>query len=202
MKKERTMNKLVRLIQTYLLIGLPFVLACMARKSITPSEMMLQETFRFTNILWEILSFNLMLWFTVLIIFLAMLVAVPSVREKTLRRLANLKERDEREEYITGKASRAAYISTLSLMIFFLFFSIFSFSYYRVPENQAIHGKRNTISVNAEFNLLGDSQIIYSPGTEMVFTTKNLSLSPASILFILIGWQLLAFNLAARKEQD
>ncbi len=188
------MNKVIRFIQTYLVCAFPFVIACMARK---------QESFTNTSLTWELLSWNLMLWFVVLIVFLVMLVTMPRVREKTLRRLANLKERDEHEEYITGKASRAAYISTLSLMIFILFFSIFSFSYYRLPESQAIDGKRNTVSVNAGFNLLGgDSQIIYSPGTEMLFTTKDFSLSTSSILFILIGWQLLSFNIAARKEQD
>ncbi len=94
------------------------------------------------KILWEILSWNLMLWFLILILFLILLVAFPTVREKTLKRLANLKDSDEREECITGKASKTAYISTLSLMMLFLLFSIFTLNVHRVAEEQAIHGKR------------------------------------------------------------
>jgi heme/copper-type cytochrome/quinol oxidase subunit 2 len=191
MKKDNIVNKIIRFIQTYLVVAFPLVLLCMARKPTPPVE---------NNFLWEILSWNLMLWFAVLVVFLVMLVILPAARERTLCRLANLKERDEREEYITGKAARASYIATLSMMILFLFFSIFSFSYYRLPENEATNGKRTTISVSAGFNLLGDNQLVYSPETEMIFSTKSYSLSSAAMLFILIGWQLAVFNLVARRE--
>src|SRR3990167_10072027 len=110
------MNKVSRFIQNYLIFGFPFVLACMIWETIQPDIQFERSTSLITKALWEILSWNLMLWFGFLILFLIFVVIIPSIRERTLRRLANLQERDEREEYISGKASRVAYISTLSLM--------------------------------------------------------------------------------------
>lgn len=196
------MNKITRIIQTYLLIAFPFVLACMLWQMFSPDTWKSTDVSAFTKMLWQALGINLMLWFVMLIIFLAMLIIFPRVREKTLRGLANLKERDEREEYITGKASRAAYISILSLTIFFLFFSLVSFNIYRVPENQAVNGKRTFATLSIGFSLQDKTQ---APDTtlsqkEILFSSKNFSLSISSILILLLAWQLGIFNLTARKE--
>ena len=115
------MNKIIRYIQNYLICALPFVIGCMVWETIQPDIQFGKSSSIIAKVLWELLSWNLMLWFAFLVLFLISLVAISSVREKTLRRLANLHERDEREQYITGKAARAAYISTLSFLILFLF---------------------------------------------------------------------------------
>ena len=194
------MNKLIRFIQLYLLIGLPFVIACMIWSNARTENEVLQSAGFFAKASWEILSWNLMLWFAVLIIFLVILVVVPSARENTLRYLANLKERDEREEYITGKAARAAYISTLSLIIFFLFFSVFSLSVFFMPKDQ-LHKKRITVAIHVGINLLEGTKPEIIPQGEVLFATKNIMPSSSSILIILLAWQLLIFNYTARKEQ-
>ena len=201
------MNKLIRFIYVYLIVGLPFVIACMIWSDMrSENEIMQQASGFFIKAAYEILAWNLMIWFAVLIIFLAMLVAVPSVRENTLRHLANLKERDEREEYITGKASRAAYISTLSLMLFFLFFSLFSLTIVRFPADQ-VNPKRHmvvNISIGASLWDSPKPESNHMEGTvagEVLFATKNIMPSSTSILIILLAWQLLIFNYTARKEQ-
>src|SRR5262245_19232233 len=109
------MNKTMRILQNYLIYALPLVITCMIWSTFNQKS---KSNFFLVRGLWEILSWNLMAWFAILIVFLALLVIFPAVRERTLKRLANLKERDEREQYITGKASRSAYIATLSLLIF------------------------------------------------------------------------------------
>ncbi len=200
MKKEQVVNKLIRYIQFYLLIGLPFVIACMVWSNARSESEVLQNAGFFAKASWEILSWNLMLWFALLIIFLVMLVAIPSVRDNTLRHLANLKERDEREEYITGKAASAAYISTLSLVIFFLFFSVFSLSIFFMPKDQ-LHKKRITVAIHVGINLLEKTNPEIIPQGEVLFSTKNIMPSSSSILIILLAWQLLIFNYTARKEQ-
>src|SRR5258708_7039786 len=100
MKVERVMNKIIRFIQNYLVIGLFFVIFLMASSYLSylqnnsaSSASVVAKVFS------EILSWNMIIWFATLIIFLIMLVTIPAVREKTLKRLANLKERDEREQY-------------------------------------------------------------------------------------------------------
>lgn len=194
------MNKSISWIQTYLLYSLPFVLICMAWGTISPEKEILADPTLFTKIAWELLSWNLMLWFAVLVLFLVLLVAVPQAREKTLKRLANLKERDEREQFITGKASRAAYISTLSLMILLLFLSAFSLNIYRVPESEAINGKTGTISMGLSFSLLDKPQVEINSENKTIFETKDIPLSKTAIILILVIWQIGVFSFTARKE--
>jgi MFS family permease len=194
------MNKLIRSIQNYLLFALPFVLIGMVWSTLYPEKEILAEPTFLTKAAWEILSWNLMLWFAVLCFFLILIVALPEAREKTLKRLANLKERDEREQFITGKASRAAYISTLSLMILLLFFSVFSLNIYRVPENEAIHGKTRMVSIGLGFSLLDKPRVETNSENKVIFETKDIPLSKTAIILTLIIWQLAVFNFTARKE--
>lgn len=195
------MTKTVRAIQSYLIYALPSVLACMAWETVSTEKEILQGASLFTRALWEILSWNLMLWFGVLISFLILLVAAPEAREGTLKRLANLRERDEREQQITGRAARTAYISTLSLLVLFLFFSIFSLNIYRVPESDAINGKTGTVAIDLRFNLLDQLRIQSSENSnQTLFESRDIPLSKTGILLILILWQLAVFNLTARKE--
>lgn len=195
------MNKVIRFIQNYLILGLPFVVVCMVWETIYPEIEFVESSSMFTKFLWETLACNLMLWFIVLILFLFSLVVLPSIREKTLRRLANLKERDEREQYITGKASRAAYIATLSLMLFFLFFSMFTLNIYSVPKEQAIAGHRHRATINFGFSLHNNFAIKKIPEEKILFDSKDISLSNPAMILILLSWQLLVFNFTARKEQ-
>ncbi len=194
------MNKFIRLIQNYLIYALPFVLICMAWDTMSSEKEILSNASIFTKAAWEVLSWNLMLWFIVLIVFLLMLVVFPMAREKTLKRLANLQERDEREQYITGKASRAAYISSLSLLIFFLFFSIFSLNIYRKPASEAINGKTGSVAIGLQFHLLDQARVEKNSSGEVIFESKDIPLSKSAIILILIIWQLGVFNWTARKE--
>ncbi len=189
-----------RIIQNYLLFSLPFVIICMIWNTISPEKEILLNPTIFTKFVWEILSWNLMLWFAVLILFLVMLVIVPTTRESTLTRLANIKERDEREEYITGRASRVAYISTLSVMLLFLFISIFTINIYRAPESEAVNGKRGNVSIGLSLNLLDEPKVESNTSGEVIFESNDIPLSKSAIILILIAWQLLAFNISARRQ--
>lgn len=196
------MNKIIRIIQNYLLIALPFVLICMAWETIYPDIQYGKNASALAKMCWDILGINLMLWFSMLAVFVICMVTVKSVREKTLMRLANLKERDEREEYITGKAARAAYISSLSLMILVLFFSMFTVRVSTItPVPPANH--HLSVGIGLGFSLLNktESQNI-SDKANVLFDSKEFSLSSPAIVLLLLGWQLLVFNYVARKEQS
>ena len=195
------MNKAIRYIQSYLICTLPFVFACMAWGTIRAENEILKDASFLTKASWELLSWNLMLWFSVLILFLVLLVVWPEAREKTLKRLANLKERDEREQYITGKASRTAYISTLGLLVFFLFFSVFSLNIYRLPESEAINGKTGTVSIGLGFSLLDKPRIETSPiAGKALFQSRDIALSKTAIILVLLFWHLGSFNFTSRRE--
>ena len=194
------MNKFVRWTQNYLLFALPFVLICMAWSSLKSEKEIIAGASFLVSAAWEVLSWNLMLWFVALIVFLVVMVAVPSVREKTLVRLANLKERDEREEFITGKASRTAYVSSLSVLIFLLFFSIFSVNISHRPEaERAIDGKTKTLAIGLGFSLLDKPRTEVSQD-KVIFESQDIPLSKTGIILIVLLWQLAAFSIAARRE--
>ena len=202
------MNKIIRFVQNYLIIGLPFVIICMGWSTFYPEDQFLAGYSTITKMIWTILSMNLLGWFVVLILFLTLSVAVSSIREITITRLANLKERDEREQYITGKASRAAYISTLSLTLFFLFFSVFQLNIIRAPKPQGLDAAHHSTAINLKFHFSlsnkgqreNQTPTATVPGEQVIFDSENISLSPPAILLVLLCWQLLIFNLTARKE--
>jgi hypothetical protein len=199
MRVETSMNKLVRLIQNYLIVGFPFVIALFLWEYFLDKNSNMT-----TGTLRAILSINVMVWMSALIVFLIMLVILPAVREKTLRRLANIKDRDEREEYITGKAARDSYIATLSLMIFLFFMSIFTLQLRPITENQGIKGKPHwALEMNIGFQFVDKaaSNDIVTMKSKPVFSTENITPSKPAMILILMCWQLLIFNLSARKEQ-
>ena len=88
------------------------------------------------------------------IVYLFIIVASSDAREKTLKRLANIKDQDERDEYITGKASRTAYLASFSLLIFLLFISIFSVTIGNLPQDQAVNGKTGYLKIGFNFDLI------------------------------------------------
>jgi hypothetical protein len=190
------MNKAFRIIQNYLIYAFPFMLLNMGWGAIRHGK---YENIFIKGII-EVLDWNLMLWFAALIIFLIFIVSVPMAREKTLKRLANLKERDEREEYITGKALRGAYLATLSLLIFLLFMSIFNLNIYKTPESKAVDGKTGVLSIGLGFKLLDEPKVTTNSENKMIFETKDIPLSKTAILLILLFWQVASFNLYARRE--
>lgn len=193
------MNKITRYIQNYLIVGLPFVILCMVICTINPefhSDNYIQ------NILYHILPINLVLWFTTLIFFLILLVTVTPVREKTLSRLANIQGRHEQEEIITGRASRSTYISSVALTILFLFFSLVSVTFAKLPPNQQLQNPKHhyILSISVGFTLL-DKTKTNVDHANVIFNSKDYMPSTALFLTLLLAWQLVGFNLSARKEK-
>lgn len=193
------MNKTFRYVQSYLILGLPLVIALMVWNTIYTQEEIFSHNSIIQKILFNALVVNIFAWFITLIAFLITLVACPSAREKTLMRLANLKERDEREEYITGKASRATYLSMISVMILFLFFSLFSVDLRKTPKEA--NGQHNlSISLGVHFTLLDSPTINKTP--DVLFESRDIPLSKSAIILFFICWQLAVFNITARRIKD
>lgn len=192
------MSKFIRYAQTYLIFGLPFVVAASIWSGHVPSGGLPSEASFGIRALWEVLSWNLMLWFLVLILFLIVLVANPASREQTLRRIANLKDRDEREEYLTGKAARTSYISTLAFAMFLLFASVFKFSFSNLPEDKSVNGDRHIVSIGLSFDFFGSLEPENKDG-QAIIEVRRLPFSNSTILLGLILWQLASFNLTMRK---
>lgn len=189
------MKSLIRIVQTYLLCGLPLVLICMAWGSLHDESEIVSTPSLPVRLAWEILSWNLMAWFAILIFFLLALVFSGDARENTLTRLARIRERDEREEFITGRASRAAYVSGLALLIALLFFSMFSLHIVR-----PVGGERGSLSLSMGFSLWDKPTETVDAAGGTLLEVRQLPLSKAAILLTLLIWQIGAFALSARRE--
>jgi hypothetical protein len=195
--------------QNYLLYGFVFVIALLIWGAwlayFSPLGLITDNNI-VIRILHELLSYNLIFWFANLVLYMVFLVVIPSVREKTLSRLANLQERDEREEYITGKAARASYIATLSLTLFFLFFSLINI--YLSKLNQTNPEKPgHSVGIGIHYSFFSKSKVIETSNESneqvaIIFDTNQFSLSSSTIILMFLGWQLLIFNLAARRERS
>lgn len=200
------MNKLFRYMQNYLMYGFLPVVAMIGWSFFHENDISAQNVVinnPFVNFIYDLLSYNIMLWFATLILFMIGLIIFPAIREKTLRRMANLQERDEREEYITGRAARASYLATLSLTLFFLFLSMFNFSYSKLEKTSPDKPGHN-ISIGFGYHFFGDvvTENKNEKGVSRIFDSTNYTLSGSTLLILLLGWQLLIFNLNARKFSE
>ncbi|ABS76761.2 hypothetical protein CbuD7D7780_05740 [Coxiella burnetii] len=199
------MNKISRYMQNYLLYGFLFVIVLLIWSGFLahfPSLNVVADSNMLIRILHELLSYNLMFWFLTLLLYMVFLLLIPSIRDKMLRRLANLQERDEREEYITGKAARASYLATLSLTLFFLFFSLININLSKLHQSDP-QKPGHSVGISLHYSFFNKSEIKTSPDgkANTVFDLSQFSLSSSTIILIFLGWQLLMFNLAVRRER-
>lgn len=161
------------------------------------AEWIFSKTPRIFN---TILGFGLMIWFITLTVFLFVMITQSSIRERSLKKIANIKDQDERENYISGKASRAAYLSSLSLMLFFLFYSVCGVSLNKFTHPAQNGGHKYSISMKFDYHIMNEAKA-NNPNFEKVFDTQALIPSTSTILLILIALQLLAYNFSIRREK-
>jgi hypothetical protein len=193
------MKKVNMWLQNYLVFSLPFVVVCEIWGSIQSDREILVNGSFLEKAAWEVLSWNLMIWFLCLIIFLILMVFVPSTRDIVTRRIANIKERDEREIYITGQASKKAFTSTLSLLVFLFFISIFTFNVSKIPPEEIINNRAKSLSIGFNFKLTDDPKIEKDQAGQVLMESKDIPLSKSAILLLLIVWQISMFGFSARK---
>jgi hypothetical protein len=198
-------NKLCHYMQNYLLYGFVLVVALLVWGigiAYFSPLYLISDSNIVVRIIHELLSYNFMLWFSTLVLYMVFLVVVPNFREKTLRRLANLQERDEREEYLTGKAARASYMATLSLTLFFLFFSFININFSKLNPTDPQKSK-HSMSVGIHYSFFNKSETKESSNEQVttIFDTRQFSLSGSTIFLMFLGWQLFVFNLVAKRER-
>lgn len=187
-------------LQTYLLIGLPFVIACATWQSFTPEREIAESDSGLTTFIWDVLSWNVVMWFGALVILLATILFSSSIRKEIISRIADIKDRDERDVQITANAAKNSFIASLAFMIVLLFLSVFSLSMSPIPPAQQYDGKTKQVHISMNFRLFdenpGKSDLSNTGG----FNSRDFSPSASACLLALITWQLLSFRLSARKE--
>lgn len=173
----------------------------MAWSSIQTKRVILDHNSLLLRMAWEVLSWNLMMWFLILFFYLILLVVHPSTRETTITRLTRIKERDEREQIITGQAARSSFLVTLSLLILLLFVSVFSVDVSKVPETEIREGRTKTLSIGLNFSLIDRSNTeTVSSGNGTIFATSGIPVSKSAIVLLIIVCQVGIFGWSARRQ--
>ncbi len=144
----------------------------------------------------------LALWVGLAIYLSIRLMVSGSLRNRILSRVAFMKERDEREVYLTGKAVKTVFLTSLAILIFLLCLSCFQFSMYRVPAEKARDGKTGMVSLGISFKLLheADGKAATATGErKIIFSYMSLPLSPTGVILLLLVWHILCYNYTMRR---
>lgn len=183
------------------LYGLP-VVAVLAFLADRYDWMRADQTAGYANLLNGAFGIMLAFWMGLALYLCVRLVVSESFREKVLVRLTFIRERDEREALLTGRATKAAFLMSLAVLIFLLCLSCLQVSVYRVPADQAIHGKTGMVTLGWGFSLRADSggQIRKAPVQRQdIFTYTGLPLSSSAVILLLILWQIFSYNYTMRR---
>ena len=195
------MNRLFIALQKYLFWAFPFVIISMIWSSQhlqAPDFSNSSFAIRWT---WEFLSWNLMIWFACLLVALLLLLFRTSSGDLLLKRLANIKERDEREALITGIAAKSSFLATLALLIFLIGVTSLTVEVRNLqPHEISADGHKRTISIGTDFSLLDRKEVAVAGAQPALISKSGIPISKIGILVLILAWQILTFVLRARRE--
>lgn len=197
------MLKVNKFILKYLLYSFPFVIGfciwfqmtgAITHNPYTSKHLLL-------SIFYTVLNWNLIIWFILLLYFPFVLIFSSQFRELFLTTSACIKERDERESFITGQSSRFAFLSTLALLIFLLLFNTIQVEFEKYPPQEAINDSRGAISFALNFKLFQLDAIKRTKKDGTVSWTNSFPLTKQGTILLIIFWQVLSYHYFARKKR-
>lgn len=191
-------------ISKYLVLSIPFVVWIVSWAiNLTSNGEKYVEPKTF---LWEILSWNFIVWFVLLVYLIFSLVFWGKFRETILTSLTFSKERDERESFISGRASKATFYSTLSILILLFFLSGLHLHIYRKPKEEAIDGKRGTITIGYSFNFVNsakkDIEVFDNSKNEKILVIDGIPFTQEALILFLILYHIASYHIFTRKRLE
>lgn len=141
-------------------------------------------------------------WMSLSIYLSIRLIVSGPFRDQVLARITFIRERDEREAILTGKAARTALLTTLAFLILLFCLSCFQVSIYKVPAEEAHDGKTGFVSLGLGFSLLEQGKHDFPEDRikeKVIFHYRGLPLSSAAVILVLIGWQIISYNYSMRR---
>jgi hypothetical protein len=146
-------------------------------------------------------GFAVALWLALAVYLSIRLLASGPFREQVIARITVIRERDEREAHLTGKAARATLLTTLALLVLLFCLNSIQVSVYRLPPEKAVGGKTGMVTLGVGFDLLKNAAAERPDAgvRQYIFNYKGLPLSSSSIILILMAWQIASYNYAMRR---
>lgn len=153
--------------------------------------------------LYNLAGFMFGLWMLLSIYLGIRLMISGEFRESVLSKLTLIKERDEREVMLSGKAAKTTMLTTMAILIFFFCLSCFQVSVYNLPPEKAIDGKSKVVTLGLTFSLMEQNPVEYSKEVvqkQSIINYSGLPVSRSAIIFALILWQIIAYNYSIRRS--
>jgi len=153
-------------------------------------------------ILYDLGGLVLGLWMIVSVALSVRLVVSGVFRERVLVKLTMIKERDERETFLSGRAAKETLLISIAILMFLFCLSCFEVSLYRLPSDQAVDAKARVISLGVKFELV-DHAISKNSNESLqqedIIVYSGLPFSNSSVIMGLIIWQIIAYNYSIRR---
>lgn len=142
------------------------------------------------------------LWMMISIALSVQMVVSKEFRDSVLVKLTLIKERDERETFLTGRAAKEVFLTSIAILIFLFCLSCFEVSLYRLPPDQAVDGKARVISLGVKFELFDQATLKNGDGSlqkESIIAYSGLPFSHSSVILGLLFWQIIAYNYSMKQ---
>lgn len=144
------------------------------------------------RILYDIGGLLLAVWMLISILISVRLVVSAQFREMALAKLTLIKERDERESFLTGRAAKETMLTSMAILILLFCLSCFQVSLQNIPPEQVVDGKTRSLSLGVKLELFDNA------------TTRNgneslLPLSSSSLLLGLLVVQIASYNYSMKR---
>ena len=154
------------------------------------------------RLLYNFAGFIFACWMMLSIYLSLRLMVSGRFRDMALAKLTFMRERDEREVALTGKATKTTFLTSLAILIFLFCLSCFQVSIYRVPPEKALDGKTGFVTLGFGFNLLERSGQAKADDTiqkKNILSYTGLPVSSSTVILVLIMWQIISYNYSMRR---
>jgi hypothetical protein len=123
------------------------------------------------------------------------------LRYDVLSKLSGIKERDEREVQIVGRALKSTYLSTMTILLFLLIISLFNIQVAKKSVDSIEPGqKRNSGSIGMGFDIIDHNALItQKEGYDEYFEINDLPISSSTLIILLILWQIFSYRHVTRR---
>jgi hypothetical protein len=142
------------------------------------------------------------LWMALSMYLCVRLLVSGPFRDQVIAKITFIRERDEREAILTGKAAKTAMLTSLAFLILLFCLSCFHVSVYRVPPEKAVEGKTGFITLGLGFDLLKNGEQDRPEDRiqrQDIFSYRGLPVSGTTIILMLIVWQIISYNYSMRR---
>jgi len=155
----------------------------------------------FNNTFNSIAMAQIMVWHLVSLFYSVSMLFSRNNREIFIKKLSGVKERDEREVQIVGKALRASYLTTMAILVVLLFISMVHIEVSKMSADRVEPGEpRGWAGLAVGFEtLVPDALITQKEGYDVYFESHGLPLSMTIVILILLVWQIVSFRFVIRR---